>query len=151
MGDVVEIPTKKGLAYAQYTHKNAQWGALIRVLPGFHAARPPDLGPVVAGPERFVTFFPLQQAINRGIFEIVGQAEVPPAARPFPLFRVAGFVDREGRVHDWYLWDGGQDRKIGKLTDEQRKLPILAVWNDTWLVEAIEEGWTPATDRRSQG
>ena len=82
---------------------------------------------------------------------IVGHEPVPEAAQSFPLFRAAGFVDREGRVHDWWLWDGERAWRIGKLSDAQRALPIRAVWNDTALIERIEEGWTPATDRRSQG
>jgi len=37
IGDIIEIPTSKGLAYAQYTHNHKQrphFGALIRVLDG---------------------------------------------------------------------------------------------------------------------
>ena len=34
-GDVIEIATDKGLAYAQYTHEEPRfYGSLIRVLPG---------------------------------------------------------------------------------------------------------------------
>jgi hypothetical protein len=151
IGDVVEIPTAKGLAYAQYSHKKEQWGSLLRILPGTFGNRPEDLAAVVRQKELFVTFFPLGAAVSRGIFEIVGNEPVPEAARAFPLFRAAGFVDRQGRVHGWYLWDGDREWRIGELSDEQRSLPIRSVWNDTALIEAIEEGWTPATDRRSQG
>jgi hypothetical protein len=38
IGDVVEISTPRGLAYAQFTHKHVtppKFGALIRVAPGF--------------------------------------------------------------------------------------------------------------------
>lgn len=151
IGDVIEIPTAKGLAYAQLSHNVKQWGSLLRILPGFHATRPGSLSIVIGQEERFVVFFPLQAAVNRNIFEVVGHEEVPERARPLPHFRVAGHIDREGRVHDWWLWDGEADRKLGKLDDKTRKLPLLEVWNDTLLIQRIEEGWTPETDPRSQG
>lgn len=34
IGDIVEIRTLRGFAYAQYTHEPAEFGSLIRVLPG---------------------------------------------------------------------------------------------------------------------
>lgn len=148
IGDLIEIPTARGLAYAQYTHKKEQWGALIRVLPGFHASRPPDLEAVARQEEAFSTFFPLNAAVARGIFKTVGKAAVPPRAQKFPLFRAAGGIDREGRVLNWFLWDGEREWRIDGLTDEQRRLPIRGVWTDLLLIQRIEEGWTPATDRR---
>jgi hypothetical protein len=149
-GDVIEIPTAKGLAYAQYALKKEQWGALLRVLPGFHQTRPLDFSELVSQRERFVTFFPLQAAVSRNIFEVVARVEVPDAARAFPLFRAAGFIDRAGKVHDWLLWDGEREWRAGQLTDELRRLPIRGVWNDTFLIERIEQNWTPETDPRSQ-
>ncbi len=151
IGDVIEIPTAKGLAYAQLSHNVKRWGSLLRILPGFRASRPERFSDLVGQKERFVVFFPLQAAVNRNIFEVVEHEEVPEHARPLPLFRAAGFIDREGHVHDWWLWDGETNRKIGNLDDETRKLPMLEVWNDTLLIQRIEEEWTPATDHRSQG
>lgn len=152
IGDVIEIPTAKGLAYAQLSHNVKRWGSLLRILPGFHPARPEDFSSLVGQEERFVVFFPLQAAVNRNIFEVVGNEEIPQRARPLPLFRAPGFIDREGRVHNWWLREEGKpDRNLGKLDDETRKLPMLEVWNDTLLIQRIEEGWAPATDPRSQG
>src|SRR5260370_663958 len=75
IGDVIEIPTGRGLAYAQYCLRKERWGALLRILPGFHQTRPSDLSQVVAQKERFVIFFPLQAAVNRKIFEVVANHE----------------------------------------------------------------------------
>jgi hypothetical protein len=149
-GDIIEIPTKNGLAYAQCTHKKDQWGFLIRVLPGFHSGRPASFSGLVDQKESFVTFFPVQQAVSRRIFRVAGHADVPRHARPFPLFRASGFVDREGYVHWWSLWDGDREWRVGALTPEQRKLPLRQVWNDTLLIQRIEEGWTPETDNRKE-
>jgi len=147
IGDIFEIPTKKGLAYAQYTHKEEQWGSLIRVLPGFHEKRPESFSALVTQKEQFVTFLPLQGVVSRKIFEVIGNEPVPSHAASFPVFRGPGFIDREGRVQKWYLWDGQRETPIGKdLSEGQKKLPILAVINDTLLIERIEQGWTPETD-----
>jgi hypothetical protein len=142
-GDVVEIKTKRGLAYAQYALRKPRWGALIRVLPGFHNTRPDEFAVLVKQSERFVTFFPLQAAIDRQLFEIVAHEPVPASAHKLPLFRAAGHIDREGFIHDWWLWDGEKSWRIGKLNPEQRKLPIQEVVNDTLLIQRIEEEWTP--------
>ena len=146
IGDVIEIPTSRGLAYAQYSHRKPKWGALLRVFPGFYAERPDDFGPVVEGESAFVTFFPLQAAVGRKIFEVVANLPVPERAQEFPVFRDAGFIDREGRVHDWWLWDGEKDWRPDRPIEELRHLPILAVWNDTLLIERIEQEWTPEKD-----
>jgi ribosomal protein L34E len=62
IGDVIEIETPKGLAYAQYTYKHdtpPRYGALLRVLPGLYEARPSDFSDLVQQDERFYVFFPL--------------------------------------------------------------------------------------------
>ena len=119
---------------------------MIRILPGFFEERPPDLCELVKEKEKFVTFFPLQAAVNRKIFEVVENCDVPQSAKQFPLFRAAGWIDRKGRVLDWWLWDGERSWRIGKLTQDQLKLPIRSVINDTLLIQNIEEDWTPETD-----
>lgn len=142
-GDVFEIKTKKRLAYAQYVFRDSEMGALIRILPGFHQMRPGSFAEVVAQPERFVTFFPLKAAIDQGIFEVVAHEKIPEASQKLPMFRARGHVDREGFVHNWWLLDGENRVRVGKLSPEQRKLPIKELWNDTLLVERIEEEWSP--------
>lgn len=149
LGDVIEIPTGSGLAYAQYALKKEQWGALLRILPGLFVQRPANLCELVKAKERFVTFFPLQAAVNRKIFDVVANCEVPYSAQRLPLFRAAGYVDKQGKVQDWWLWNGEREWHIDRLTDEQAKLPMRSVWNDTLLIERIEQGWTPETDRRT--
>lgn len=148
VGDVVEISTSRGFAYAQFTHKMPKWGALLGVLPGFHAERPADLRPTIGQRAAFQTFFPLQAAVGRGIFEVVTNLPVPEHAVEFPRFREAGFIDREGRVLDWSIWDGKTSRRLERLTPDLERLPILAVWNDTLLIQRIEEEWTPEKDTR---
>lgn len=146
IGDVIEIPTKKGLAYAQYSHNNDLCGELLRILPGFFDERPKKLEEVVSQSEIFSTFFPLRVAIKRNIFEVVTNLPVPDFAKKFPLFRSGGVDPLTGKVRTWWLWDGEQEWKVGDITQEQRKLSLREIWNDTLLIEKIESGWTPFND-----
>ncbi len=142
IGDIVEIETLVGLAYAQYTHKHQMMGYLIRVLPGLHSERPHAFSDLVRQPERFYVFFPLGAAVARAIVKIVAHAEVPEQCRPFPLFR-SGTRNTETGEETWWLWDGEREWRVGRLDPEQRKLPSRSIWNDTLLVERIVAGWSP--------
>lgn len=149
IGDIVEIKTPKGLAYAQYTHKHDEppkYGALIRVLPGLYKSRPSEFSELVQQTERFFVFFPLGAAVARGIVTIVAHEEVPKRCRPFPLFRDGVKNPATGRVETWWLWDGEREWKVGDLKPEQYNLPIRAVWNDTLLIQRIVEGWSPVDE-----
>jgi hypothetical protein len=147
IGDIIEIPTKKGLAYAQFSHYHEpppHMGAVIRVLPGFFQVRPKEFQTIVDQTELYYTFFPLRAAVNRKIFLVVGHATVPLHATKFPLFRCPGLVNPQtGGVDHWGLWDGTKSWKISELTDEQLDLSIQSIWNDVCLISRIEEGWTP--------
>jgi hypothetical protein len=142
IGDIVEITTGKGLAYAHYTHKHhtpPRYGALLRVFGKIHGVRPGDFTELVRNRPTFMCFFPLGAAVNRGIVSIVGNVAVPLEAQAFPTFRA-------GMANVWWLWDGEKEWRVGELTAEQRRLSIRGVWNDTLLIERIESGWTPETD-----
>lgn len=145
VGDVIEISTPRGMAYAHYTHKHAQFGALLRVLPGLFSKRPQDLSGLVDVDPQFMTFFPLGAACNRKIVEIVGNTKLPERAKSFPIFR-DGVASKEGRVQTWWLWDGEKEWKIGDLLPGMEHYPIRGVWNDTLLIERIVEGWTHADE-----
>src|SRR5262249_44194145 len=87
VGDVVEIPTPEGFAYAQYTHAHPGLGELLRVLPGLFDNRPADFAPLVEHKERFWTFHALRYTIRRRELAIVAHQPVPEWARHFPRFR----------------------------------------------------------------
>lgn len=140
IGDVFEIPTPSGFAYAQFTHKHPSYGALIRVMPGIFSQRPSDFSSLVQQAEQFVAFFPLGAACNRQIVRVVAEEIIPDSAREFPLFRT-GVRAQDGQVHSWWLWDGEREWKIGALKPEQHCLPIRGIWNDTLLAERIVSGW----------
>lgn len=148
IGDIIEVVTSKGFAYAQYTHEHLKpppsYGSLIRVLPGIYGERPRGLSELCQQKEQFRIFFPLRDELRRSdtVFSIIGNEKIPDWASAFPVFR-NGLPDREGKIHKWWLWDGENEWEVGRLTDEQvRSYPELGIANDTALIEMIENGWT---------
>jgi hypothetical protein len=144
IGDIVEISTSKGRAYALYSHEHEAYGSLLRVFPGTFSHRPVDLSAFVDQMPMFTHFFPLRSELKHKDtpLSIVGHVELPKWAVPFPLFR-NGLPDREGVVHQWWLWDGEKEWTVGKLTPEEIKsYPGLGVFNLPALVQMIENGWT---------
>jgi len=147
-GDIIEIKTSKGLAYALYTHRNKQYGALLRVFGHILPSRPSHFDTLVSGRPQFETFFPLGAAVHRGIVSVVGSVPIPPQFQAFPIFRSGSADPITKKVKTWWLWDGEKEWLVGNITDEQRKLPIRGVWNDTLLRERIDTGWTAENDYR---
>lgn len=114
---------------------NLQGTASVKSRPSrFFDERPPDLSEVVKQKKNFVTFFALEVAVNRKIFEVVDNCEIPESAKRFPLLRAAGPVNRQGKVHDWCLWDG--EREWSRKTYARPlRLPITFCNCDTLLIE----------------
>ena len=109
IGDVIEVPTSKGLAYIQYTHENKDWGSLIRVLQGFYKTRPSneELEKVVQKPHRFQTFCPVHYGVNIGVWERVGNFPVPAFAQKFPTFKNTSALPKSDlKEASWSLWNG---------------------------------------------
>jgi hypothetical protein len=143
IGDVLEIQTTQGLAYALYTHKHKNFGALLRVFGSIFPSRLSHFESMIQGCPLFETFFPLSAALHKGAVSIVGNVTIPPRLRDFPMFRDGISDPSTGSVKTWWLWDGEREWPIGNLTEEQRRFPIREVINDTLLRERIESGWTP--------
>ena len=147
IGDIVEIPLSMGFAYAQYTHKHPQYGALLRVYDCIFPSKQSDVDVISSKNLAFSCFLPVSAVLKRGIFGAVSNANVRGDFQQFPMFR-AGIINRETKkVETWWLWDGQREWRVGNLTPEQRKFPIRGIWNDTYLIEKIEAGWKPETDQ----
>jgi len=145
IGDVIEVATNKGLAYAQYSHDHARCGSLLRVLPGVVGERPSDICALTSGAERFFVFYPLAAAVRLRLATVVAQCPLPDHARPFPLLRHWGGRDPVTRVMRWWLWDssGVEVSRVDELTPEQMQRSIAQISNHASLVEMIETDWTP--------
>jgi len=143
IGDVIEIPTPKGLAYAQFTHRHdapPKYGALLRVFPGIFESRPDAFDALVRLEPQFSTFFPLEQACKRGIVRVIASEPICATLREFPTFR-ASEKGKDGSWGPWWLWDGEREWQIGGLKPGMEVLPPRGVINDTLLVERIVGRW----------
>ena len=148
IGDVIEIPTSKGLAYVQYTHEHKTppmcRGSLIRVLQGFYEARLSDeeLAEIVKKPHRFQTFCSVHYEVNLGLWERVGNFPVPDFAQKFPIFKGSNNMPKtDPKKKIWWLWDGEKEWRVGKLSlEEQKKYPLDKIADGVALVSNIETG-----------
>jgi hypothetical protein len=150
IGDVVEIETPRGLAYAQYVFRHTTYGAIIRVLPGLFESRPDDFCDLVNQSERFFILYPVGSACHQGLAKIVAHEEIPEGSRGAPSMR-SSFRYRDHRSGQmveapWRLWNGEKWWWVGELTDEQRELSLMEGWGHPLLVERIVSGWRPSDE-----
>ena len=149
VGDLVEIPTSKGLAYAQYTHRSDKYGPLLRVFSGLWGSRPDDVEQITDTTVLFSTFCHIQSAIKDGFMSVVSNLPISPGLSKFPIFR-SGLVDADTRrVSSWSFWDGVDSWKVGAINEEQKKIPIKEIASASMIIYRIEHGWTPENDIRA--
>jgi hypothetical protein len=148
IGDLFEIQTAKGLVYGQFTHKNPEYGALIRIFSGFYSTRPNDLSAIGLQSIQFTVFFPIQSAVNAGLIVYCGNLEVTPENAIFPIFRSANFSKEAKRGQDdWWIWDGVTPKRLGRiLTEEEKKFPVKGIISHPLLVERAENQYKAEID-----
>lgn len=139
IGDIIEIAAGGRFAYAQFTHRHSQYGALLRVLPGLHVERLFDFHPLISQESQFDAFFPLGAACNRRLATVVANEAIPSHFKDFPVFRAC--VRTKGGRGPYWLWDGEREWLIGELQPGMEHLPVRGVLNDALLIERILQGW----------
>lgn len=145
-GDILEVRTSRGLAYVHYTGRHPEYGDAIRVLPGFFATRPAEFTDLGSNPDAYFTFYPAGAAVSQGLVEIVAGHAVPQG-RVFPtVHRREGASNRDGRVLAWLICEGTKETLVRELSEEQRHLPIAAIWNHEALVYYLTQEWRPEQD-----
>ncbi len=138
-GDVVEIQTGKGLAYAQITHNHGSYPPVVRALGGLFDTRPADLAALVAGDSLFVAMIPLGSAMERvgRSCAVVANIEVPDAQKAFPTFRMP-IRDKKGEIVYWWFWDGRGLSYDVELDAQQESLPMREVMTGARFIERLE-------------
>lgn len=137
-GDIIEIRTDRGLAYVHMTHHHESYPPVIRLLTGLHETRPDDLAALAAGEVRLTAMIPLDTALARlGLsHEKGGHAELPPAERRFPTFRMP-IRDRQGQVVYWWFWDGQGLSHASELDETQKTLPLREVMSSERFLDEL--------------
>ncbi|WP_082112108.1 hypothetical protein [Pseudomonas frederiksbergensis] len=141
-GDVLQVLTSQGVAYAQVTHKHPEFGFLIRVFPGFYNEQPKDFSTVVEGEPQFSAFFVVQSAVNQGLLSVVANVPVPEALQIFPTFRSRN----GGPGGAVWLWNGSESVRLEReVSVEELKLPTRGIISAPLLVERIEKNYRAET------
>jgi hypothetical protein len=149
IGDILEISTQRGLAYAQLTHSHPEWGALLWIAPGVWEQRPADVATLVDSADGFFSFVPLWELMKMGRAQVVGHSNVAESRTQFPLFRDYRQTDGEGRARGHRFWDGSKTWQVGDhLTPEQLRLPLRELPSPDLFIKRLEDGWRPELHER---
>ena len=137
-GDLVEIVTDKGLAYAQITHNHSSYPPVVRAIAGLHDTRPDDVVAVAQGETAFVAMIPLDGAMKNvnATFEVVGNVDIPKDQCAFPTFRMP-IRDKKGEIVYWWFWDGRSLSYDTHLDAVQEKLPLREVMSGRKFLDLV--------------
>jgi hypothetical protein len=140
-GDVFSIKTTKGLTYLQYVAKDRFGIEQIRVLAGSFKSECTDVLGLVESTEQFIVGFPLLAAYKRKIVNFVGSYPLNNFKSP-KFFRTRHNV--RGEILGWHIVNAETlyHELVKELTDEQKLLSPWGCWNDTLLIEMLDEGFS---------
>jgi hypothetical protein len=150
-GDIIEMPTIKGFAYALYTHDDLRkyYGEMIRVLPGFFSTRPESFDSLVQEGEQFTVFTGIPEACKFKMAEIVANVAIPEWAKARPKIRWEFEIPNDdGSIDFWYILDehGLECTKVKELTPELLKLPVDGANCILYVIGKKVLGWTNGDD-----
>jgi hypothetical protein len=142
IGDVFELNTPKGKAYLQYVSQHKGMGELIRILPGLFESQPETMNSLVEKEEMFFIHFPLKAALKQSIVTFIDKYEVPNAVQIPTRFRDKHVV--KGNFICWHIVDYAtwNRKSVDNLSTDEIHLSPWGIWNDTFLIERLVEGWT---------
>jgi hypothetical protein len=141
IGDIFEIGTSKGKAYLHYIYRDESIGELVRVLQGLYTKRLDDLERLAASKERYMIFFPLTVAFKKKIVNYAGHYDLKGFTKP-EFMRDEHLV--KGASLGWYIVNTSTWHRqlVEKLTSDQKLLSPWGIWNDTLLIERLEQDWS---------
>lgn len=84
-------------------------------------------------------FVALRGAVKSGGWKLIGNSPVTNFS--FPLFKGTS-ATKPGVYDNWYIWDGRQEKRIGKLPAKFRPLEYRLLWGYETLAERIATGFT---------
>lgn len=137
-GDVLEIAAPNGFIYLHYLGKSGEYGDAVLVSPMVYGGRQEVSSALFR--EAYVAFYPAAAAVSRALAQVVGH--LPSSAGvPNRLRRPGVRCGRE--IKTWIVEDSTGEYVRDTLSEEERQLPIAAIWNHALLVQRVTEGWRP--------
>jgi len=142
VGDILELEAGGHFAYLQYIGKHPEYGDAVLVSPRLQPRQPSVTENIFS--DGYVAFYPVTAAASQGLVKVVGH--VSPPALPSRLRRAG--VRSGPRVDTWIIEDESGEVVKAKLSEEELKFPIAAIWNHDLLIQRVAEGWTPQREGR---
>ena len=145
IGDIYEIQlpdqryTYGQLVYVE--HGRTGHGYLVRIFDKIVVVPIANIEEICNAGEMFPTIFVgLMAAIRSVKWRKIAHHEVKNFN--FPMFRHSNGLG-PGIFHDWVLYDGVNEIRIGDLPSEYRSLELLCIWGYELLAERIVTGINP--------
>jgi len=141
IGDLFQIGITDQEVFLHYVYDDERIGQLIRVFTDPTSARKLELEDLAYVKEKFMIFFPLKAAVRRKIVKKVGCLSLPPNFRKPKFMRTKHTI--RGEFRGWHIvnTDTWQAQLVANLSEDQKKLSPWGVWNDTLLIQRLEDGW----------
>ncbi len=143
-GSVLEVAVAGGYSYLHYIGRHPMYGDAVMVSARTWTANEPVSAEMFR--DGYVTFYPARASVSAGLTRIVGQ--LPSSGLPAKFRRALTRVDR--RVLNWCIEDEGNGSNEIKdeaaLTQDERRLPIAAIWNHAYLLISVAQRWRPELD-----
>ena len=147
IGDVIEITTQSGFAYAQVRFNHSDFGLVFQLFPGTFPKHLEKLDLILSQPPLYFFFLGKKDLSAPPYTQYRGNHPVLGDQDSFPLFRTGLKNPQTGITENWWLWDGKSTWLIGPLADDQKNLSIRGMWDPKLLVNRIESGWRPSDER----
>lgn len=138
IGDIFEIETDRGLSYGQLTHRHPTHTDVLRIFEKKFKKRPTDFSFLEDGEIEYTVLCAVGAGYRSGILPRVGNASVRNDLQEFPKFRIGNASPQEPNDDKWSIWDGESEKEVKNLSEEQRKLPRMAIRNFASIRKMIE-------------
>jgi len=141
-GDVIEVAIGDSYSYLQFVGKHADYGDVVRVIPDVYD-EPAKSHEFLVEADGYIAFYSATQSVRQGLTSIVGNVELPSEVHVPKILRRAGARGDQGKILTWFVEKNGVDSLRRTLSDEERSLPIAAVWDHELLKIRILENYRP--------
>ncbi|MGS2765287.1 hypothetical protein [Sinomicrobium sp. M5D2P9] len=139
LGDVFEIKTSKGKGYLQCVKlpKDTSEVEKIKVFSDLYRQKP-EIAEVVISEKFYYVDFPLIAAYKNEIVEFIENVPLPEDFSCPRYYRTEHMFGSGWQIVDSETWER---KSVEVLNSEQKKLSPWGVWNDTLLIENLEDNW----------
>jgi hypothetical protein len=140
IGEIFSISTKKGFGFIQYIGNSDLDNELVRVLEPLKQKNEIQIIEVETV-ERFIIGFPVKAALSHKIIYRTGKFDLPKGFKIPSKSRSQHNV--RGEFLGWHIIENSTlKRKLKReLSDEDLKLSPCGIFNDTLLIQYLEDDW----------